>query len=121
MVEIKISNERAFPGYPEVNPNIYAGDPVPVDRIKMIKAMEYIARQMNDENAFYFGWLQDGVPDGEIEYGDLSVKPEDRDPDSLIGFMAQDNNFSELMRAFLWCMKTAWYKGGLHCDGATSN
>lgn len=112
--------EREVSGEPEVQPKIYTRYSVSAERVKMIKAMEFIARQMNDENAFYFGWLQDGVPDGEIEYGDMSVKLEDLNPTSLIGFMTEDKQFSELMEAFLWCMKTAYRKGGLCCDGVVS-
>ena len=44
-----------------------------IERMKMVKAMEFIARQVNNEEIFN-AWLTDGVPDGDIEYGDLDVK-----------------------------------------------
>ena len=37
------------------------------ERIKMIKAMEYIARQINDEDVLG-RWLVCGVADGDIDY-----------------------------------------------------
>ena len=42
------------------------------ERVKMVKAMEFICRQINDEDVF-MGWLMNGVADGDIEYGDLST------------------------------------------------
>ena len=41
------------------------------ERIKMVKAMEYIARNLNNEHIFY-RWLMTGVADGDIAYGDLA-------------------------------------------------
>ena len=43
------------------------------ERIKMVKAMEYITRQINDEDIFE-AWLVDGVADGDIDYGDLTAE-----------------------------------------------
>ena len=43
------------------------------ERVKMVKAMEYIARQLNDESIF-MGWLSIGVADGDIPYGDLDYR-----------------------------------------------
>lgn len=64
------------------------------ERVKMVKAMEYIARQINDEDVFE-GWLVSGVEDGDIDYGDL-------------------------MNTFLLCMKRAYKSGGLYCDCVAS-
>ena len=47
-----------------------------LERAKMVSAMEFIARQVNDEEVFE-GWLMCGVADGDIEYGQLG------DPDDL--------------------------------------
>lgn len=44
-----------------------------IERIKMVKAMEFIARQVNDENVFE-RWLIGGVSDGDIEYGELDAR-----------------------------------------------
>lgn len=87
------------------------------ERIKMVKAMEFIARQINNEDVFD-GWLLNGVADGDIKYGDLSVKPADlEDLDCYTG----DENFSDLMWEFTRLISRARQKGGLHCDGVSSD
>lgn len=83
-------------------------------RIKMIKAMEYITRQINDEEVFET-WLMFGVADGDIDYGDLSAT----DGGSL-DYYAEDGVFSDLMDVFLRCMREARESGGLYCDGILS-
>ena len=78
-------------------------------RAKMVLAMEYIARQINDECVFD-GWLACGVADGDIPYGSMNV--EDVDESYL-----DDSTFEELMSCFLRRMKGAYKSGGLYCDG----
>ena len=82
------------------------------EREKMVKAMEYIVRQCNDETAMN-GWLMCGVADGDIEYGNFEVD----DPD--IEYYIEDDNFAELMGCFLRTMKRA-QSGGLYCGGVVS-
>ena len=48
------------------------------ERIKLVKAMEFVARQVNDEEVFE-GWLINGVADGDIEYGSLEVTEDDKE------------------------------------------
>lgn len=95
-----------------------------VERIKMIRAMEYIARQVNDEDVFE-DWLRDGVADGDIEYGDLSVHDEDLSEDIWAGLgyyiKDSDNTFKNIMTTFLRVMAGAWKSGGLYCDGIVSD
>ena len=86
------------------------------ERTKMVKAMEFIARNMNDEGAFCNLWLPFGVADGDIEYGDLS----DTDGNnSDTEYYTEDNNFSDLMKLFLKLMAIA-NSNGLYCDGILS-
>ena len=85
-------------------------------RIKMVKAMEFIARQINDEEVFEI-WLISGVADGDIEYGDLSIKAGDEDE---FGTYIEDENFADLMQTFLRVMREAYKSGGLYCDGVVS-
>lgn len=87
-----------------------------VERIKMVKAMEFIARQINDEEIFLDWWLTGGVADGDIEYGDLSINDNDE-----AEWYTSDENFSDLMTVFLTCMKKAAKSGGLYCDGITDS
>lgn len=89
------------------------------ERIKLVKAMEYVARQINAEDIFLDLWLTDGVADGDIEYGDLEVRREDENEWGL-GYYIQDDHFAELMEDFLRCMKAAKMCGGLACDGVVS-
>ena len=85
-------------------------------RIKMVKAMEFITRQINDEGVFE-GWLIGGVADGDIKYGDLEVRDEDRED---LAVYIEDESFADLMHTFLYLMKNASRSGGLHCDGVVS-
>ena len=92
-----------------------------IERVKLIRAMEYIARQVDDEDVFE-EWLMDGVDDGDIEYGDLEVKDIDLDDDYWNGFEYYTDNeyFGDLMTTFLRVMVGAWKSGGLYCDGIVS-
>lgn len=85
------------------------------ERIKMVKAMEYIARQINDEDVFW-RWLMVGVADGDINYGDL----DGGDPDDMVDWYTKDKNFADLMQRFLNIMVGAQRSGGLFCDGVVS-
>ena len=84
------------------------------ERTKMVKAMEFIARQINDEEVFE-GWLMNGVADGDIEYGDLTVG-EDED----LSCYLDDDSFADLMACFLRRMAAAHRSGGLYCDKVVS-
>ena len=85
-------------------------------RIKMVKAMEFICRQINDEGVFEF-WLVNGVADGDIKYADLDVRDEDRED---LEIYIDDEDFADLMDSFLLLMKAAQKSGGLVCDGIVS-
>lgn len=89
-----------------------------VERIKMVKAMEFICRNLNDERLIE-SWLVDGVADGDIEYGDLGVRFEDSD--QLYTYIDDDANFADLMDTFLFCLRyNKDRKGVLYCDGVVS-
>ena len=86
------------------------------ERIKMVKAMEFIARQINDELVFDH-WLTGGVADGDIEYGDLTVNADDAE---LLDYYLEDENFKDLMQLFLRLMASAKKNGGLYADGVVA-
>ena len=86
------------------------------ERIKMVKAMEFICRNINDEEVFE-GWLMDGVADGDIEYGTLDIQPDDYED---LEYYIEDKHFADLMDTFLHCMKKARKSGGLYCDNVVS-
>ena len=87
-----------------------------IERVKMVKAMEFIARQINNESVMD-GWLMNGVADGDIEYGDLTATEEDTEN---LDYYISDKAFSELMTCFLRRMEGAKRNGGLYCDGKVS-
>ena len=82
------------------------------ERIKMVKAMEFIARQVNDEEVFE-EWLLDGVADGDIPYTDIG----DSVFSGYLDCYIEDKAFAELMHTFLRVMANALKSGGLYCDG----
>ena len=88
-----------------------------ITRIKMLKAMELIARTTNNEEAFYDIWLTDGIADGDIALNDLSVG--DFDPQNLGDYLT-DDTFADMMAVFLRLMFHAHLDGGLWCDGVCS-
>ena len=85
-------------------------------RIKMVKAMEYITRQLNDEDIL-MSWLMVGVADGDIDYGDLDSGDDDG---YLEVYYNDDNEFADLMDTFLRLMSSAYKDGGLYCDSVVS-
>lgn len=84
---------------------------IQAERIKAVKAMEFLARQINNENIFE-NWLTMGPADGDIKYGDLEVKPEDAED---LEYYIEDNEFRDLMKTFLNLMTEAKKDGGLYC------
>ena len=84
------------------------------DRKKMLVAMEFICRQINDEDVF-MGWLMTGVPDGDIQYGNFDISQID-DEDSML----DDEGFRDIMDCFLRRMAAAKESGGLYCGGITT-
>lgn len=86
-----------------------------LEREKLVMAMEYIARQVNDE-AVFEDWLVAGVGDGDIRYGAL-------DPNVNGGaewYAEDDDVFADLMGVFLAVMHEAYLSGGLYCDDVVS-
>lgn len=81
-------------------------------RRKMVVAMEYIVRQINDEDVF-MGWLYNGVGDGDIPYGTF-------DTDSVDDYYIDKDNFADLMDLFLRLMNHARKSGGLYCGNVVS-
>lgn len=83
-----------------------------VERQKAIVCMEYLARQINDEDILD-SWLMCGVADGDIDYGNL-------DATTVDDWYIKDDNFKDIMSTFLICMKNAYNSGGLYCGDIVS-
>ena len=79
-------------------------------RTKVVRAMETLARAVNDEMVFE-EWLMCGVADGDID-----ALTEDED----LEYYIEDETFAELMGTFLHVMKNAYKSGGLYVDGVVS-
>ena len=84
-----------------------------MERRKMVVCMEFIARQINDEEVFY-PWLAVGVADGDIPYGCLDVGTD------YVDDYIDDGTFRDIMSVFLRRMVGAWNSGGLYCGGIVS-
>ena len=80
------------------------------ERYEMVRAMETIARTVNDEDVFE-GWLMCGVADGDID---------ETTTDEELEYYIDDKHFAELMDTFLRVMSRAKRSGGLYCDGIVS-
>lgn len=70
-------------------------------RIEIVKALDTIARCINDEHIIN-QWLMNGVPDGLIEEGDESIE----------GY-TDDETLKDFMDCFMRCMVRASKRGGL--------
>ena len=81
------------------------------ERVSVVRAMETIARTVNDEEVFE-GWLMCGVADGDID---------DDTTDEELEYYTEDDNFAELMGTFLRVMSRAKRSGGLYSDGVSSH
>ena len=79
-------------------------------RAKIVRAMETIARCVNDEEVFY-RWLLCGVADGDID---------DDTTDEDLEYYCEDKTFADLMARFLDLMTAAKKSGGLYEDRIVS-
>lgn len=78
-----------------------------IDRAKAILAMEFLARQINNEDVF-MNWLLGGVADEDIPYGSLDINDVDE-------WYIEPDNFADLVLCFMRQMKKAYEHGGLYC------
>ena len=79
-------------------------------RAKVVRAMETMARCVNDEEVFY-RWLLCGVADGDID---------DNTTDEDLEYYCEDKTFADLMERFLDLMTAAKKSGGLYEDKIVS-
>ena len=80
------------------------------EKVKMIRAMETIARNLNDEELVQY-WLMLGVSDGDIT---------DDTTDEEIDDMYDDHDLKEFMNVFFKLMKYATEgecSGTFYCNG----
>lgn len=80
------------------------------ERIEIVKAMDLLCRQINDEEIF-MDWLTYGVADGDVARGD---------DDELESYVDDNETFGELLGLFLRVMSRAKKSGGLYADRVLS-
>lgn len=74
------------------------------DRKRMVLAMEFIARHINDESIFWDVWAENGVADGDIPYGSF-------DTENVDDYYIEDEPYEDLCSTFRYCMKYAMEDG----------
>lgn len=88
------------------------------ERKTMVACMEYIVRNLNDEDIF-MPWLSVGVADGDLNYRMLTENFS-WEKDNVDEYYIEEENFSELMGLFLRLMTRANKSGGLYCNDVVS-
>lgn len=78
-----------------------------IQRAKAVLCMEYLARQINDEDILE-GWLINGVADGDIPYGSINIEDVDE-------YYIDPDNFKRIALCFMRRMRYAYEDGGLWC------
>ena len=80
------------------------------ERTELVKAMDLIARSLNDEVEIC-SWWTSGVEDHDENFDDLDYQ----------WYAETNERFADLMDTFVWLMrKGADRKGKLYCDGVCS-
>ena len=87
-------------------------EPNYAERIAAVRAMDMLARSVNDETDIE-QWLIYGVADGDI---DENTKDEE-----LMSYVEDDKVFADLMATFLSVMHKANKDGGLYIDTVVSS
>ena len=76
----------------------------------MIRAMDMLARQTNNETALET-WFQQGISDGDIDT---------ETPDEMLNDYISDEKFADVLDTFLCVMSESYKQGGLSVDGVNS-
>lgn len=88
------------------------------ERKTMVMCMEFIARNINDEEVFE-GWLMNGVADGDVIYDEIIDNIEET-RDLIDEYYIENDSLRDLMDCFLRRMKGAIKSGGLYCDNVST-
>ena len=81
------------------------------ERVSVIRAMDTIVRSLNDEE-YVAWWLEDGVPDGEIDEGTAD--------EELYWLADDDESFADIMSTFIKIMKRQSVNGAMWVDNVLS-
>ena len=78
-------------------------------RADAIRAMDFLARSINDEGICFDYWLSDGVADGDVN---------GQETDEDLDYYTEEDNFVEITDLFVRCMNAA-RRDGLYVDNVT--
>ena len=81
------------------------------ERVSVIRAMDTIVRSLNDEE-YVAWWLEDGVPDGEIDEGTAD--------EELYWLADDDESFADIMSTFIKIMRRQPVNGAMWVDNVLS-
>lgn len=81
------------------------------ERVSVIRAMDTIVRSLNDEE-YVAWWLEDGVPDGEID--------EKTTDEELYWLVDDDKSFADIMSTFIKIMRKQPVNGTMWVDNVLS-
>ena len=81
------------------------------ERVSVIRAMDTIVRSLNDEE-YVAWWLEDGVPDGEIDEGTAD--------EELYWLVDDDESFADIMSTFIKIMRRQPVNGAMWVDNVLS-
>ena len=82
------------------------------DRRKMILCMEFIMRNLNDEELFY-RWILAGIPDDEFKFGEFN-------PEVVDDYYIDPENFKDFVRIFLDILKSTEEGNAIYCGAVLS-
>ena len=81
------------------------------ERVSVIRAMDTIVHSLNDEE-YIAWWLEDGVPDGEID--------EKTADEELYWLVDDDESFADIMSTFIKIMRRQSVNGAMWVDNVLS-
>ena len=81
------------------------------ERVSVIRAMDTIVHSLNDEE-YIAWWLEDGVPDGEID--------EETVDEELYWLVDDDESFADIMSTFIKIMRRQPVNGAMWVDNVLS-
>ena len=81
------------------------------ERVSVIRAMDTVVHNLNDEE-YVAWWLEDGVPDGEIN--------EETADEELYWLVDDDESFADIMSTFIKIMKRQSVNGAMWVDNVLS-
>lgn len=87
-----------------------------LDRYNLIKAMEIVIRNINDESIIE-RWLVNGVADGDLDSTTLGLSADEIDN---LEYYDDNDNFKDLMNLFTKLVSAAHKDGGLYNTGVVS-